>query len=66
MGLDLEKEVNADIVIANMMLDPVFKTEVAADTAYVGGYEGKIYYFCSVCSKKLFEEHPERYTRISL
>jgi len=63
MGLDLEKEMTADTVIANRMLDPVFNTEVSADSAYVSGYKGKLYYFCSVCSKKLFEEHPEIYTR---
>lgn len=64
MGLDLEKEISAGIGKASIVLDPVFKTEMAADTAkYVSGYNGKMYYFCSVCSKKLFEEHPERYTR---
>lgn len=64
MGLDLEKEVFAGTPKVDMVLDPVFKKEVAVDTAkYVSGYKGKIYYFCSVCSKRLFEEHPERYTR---
>jgi len=48
-----------------MVLDPVFKKEVQASTARcVTGYKGKVYYLCSVCSKKLFEEHPEKYSKI--
>ena len=48
-----------------MVLDPVFRKEVQANTArYVTGYKGKVYYFCSVCSKKLFEEHPEKNSKI--
>ena len=63
MGLDLEKDI-ANISKVGMVLDPVFKKEVDTDTVkYVSGYKGKIYYFCSVCSKKLFNEHPERYVR---
>lgn len=61
MGLDLEKEMTADTVM-NVFVDPVFKKEVDPDTAkHVAGYDGKTYYFCSLCSKKLFLEHPERY-----
>ncbi|MDI6723697.1 MAG: YHS domain-containing protein [Methanobacterium sp.] len=48
-----------------MLLDPVFRKEVHARKArFLTGYKGKIYYFCSVCSKKLFEEHPEKYIKI--
>lgn len=48
-----------------MVLDPVFRKEVQASTArYVTGYKGKVYYFCSVCSKKIFEEHPEKYANV--
>ena len=62
MGLDLEKEMTADTVKMSVFVDPVFKKEVDPSTAkYVAGYDGKTYYFCSVCSKKLFLEHPERY-----
>jgi YHS domain-containing protein len=65
VGLDLEKDITVDIPKVGMVLDPVFKKEVDTCTAkYMSGYKGKIYYFCSVCSKKLFEEHPERYTHI--
>lgn len=47
-----------------MVLDPVFRREIPANTArYITGYKGKVYYFCSVCSKKLFEEHPEKYAK---
>ena len=47
-----------------MVLDPVFRKEVNTSSArFVTGYKGKVYYFCSVCSKKLFEEHPEKYTK---
>lgn len=62
LGLDLENEVTTDTV--NVFVDPVFKKEVDPGTArYMAGYNGKTYYFCSVCSKKLFMEHPERYIK---
>jgi Uncharacterized conserved protein len=62
MGLDLEKEMKANTV--NVFVDPVFKKEVNPNTTkYMTGYNGKTYYFCSLCSKKLFMEHPERYTQ---
>ena len=62
MGLDLEKEMTADTVKMNVFVDPVFKKEVDPSAAkHMVGYDGKTYYFCSVCSKKLFLEHPERY-----
>ena len=45
-----------------MVLDPVFGGEIPAGTTrYLIGYKGKIYYFSSICSKKLFKEHPEKY-----
>jgi len=48
--------------IMSVFVDPVFKKEVDPSTAkHVAGYDGKTYYFCSLCSKKLFLEHPERY-----
>jgi YHS domain-containing protein len=47
-----------------MVLDPVFRKEVNANIRFVKGYKGKVYYFCSVCSKKLFKEHPEKYSKI--
>ncbi|MGB9978256.1 YHS domain-containing protein [Methanobacterium sp.] len=60
MVLDLEKEIKANTV--NVFVDPVFKKEIDPNTAkYMAGYNGKTYYFCSVCSKKLFMENPERY-----
>lgn len=62
MSLDLKKEVTADTV--NVFVDPVFKKEVDPNTAkYMAVYKDKTYYFCSVCSKKLFMEHPEKYIK---
>ena len=60
LDLDLEKEMKANTV--NVFVDPVFKKEVDPSTAkHMAGYNGKTYYFCSICSKKLFLENPERY-----
>lgn len=44
-----------------MVLDPVFKTIVIDENKYKVGYHCKVYHFCSPCTKKLFEEHPENY-----
>lgn len=64
MGLYLEKELTADTIKMSVFVDPVFKKEIDVRAAkYVAGYGGKTYYFCSVCSKKLFMEHPERYVK---
>ena len=46
----------------NLAIDPIFKISVKeTDTKYKSGYNGKMYYFCAACSKKLFDEHPKRY-----
>ena len=46
----------------NLALDPIFKISVnETDAKYKSGYNGKMYYFCAECSKKLFDEHPKRY-----
>lgn len=47
-----------------MALDPIFRKAVPVETAkYLTVYRGKMYYFCAACSKKLFEEHPEKYVK---
>ena len=46
----------------NLAMDPIFKISVNEnDAKYRSEYNGKMYYFCAACSKKLFDEHPKRY-----
>jgi len=46
----------------HLALDPIFKISVnETDAKYKSGYNGKMYYFCAACSKKIFDEHPRRY-----
>jgi YHS domain-containing protein len=46
----------------NLAMDPIFKISVnEADAKFRSEYNGTMFYFCAACSKKLFDEHPQRY-----
>ena len=45
--------------------DPVCGSAIApAQTAPKSEYQGRIYYFCSLACKELFDQDPQRYLRL--